>query len=230
MRPAPNPMSGTFRAFLAEFVGTFCLVLLAAGAAASGAAPALVALAYGLAASVCLFAFAQGGGHFNPALTAASLLMRRADGPRAALILAAQLLGAALAGLYLQGHAAAGAAPAACALSGVGFRSATLAEALGAFFIASAYFASAAEPRRGAAPLAVGAATAAAALVFAPSTGGAFNPARAFGPSVATGLWAHWYVYWIGPLAGAAASALLFENFLVPEGGRKSPAKDKTAP
>lgn len=219
-------MSGTLRAVLAELLGTFFLVLAAAGTAAAALPAPSGALAYGLAATAALFAFGQGAPVYcNPALTAAAWLTRRFDGVRAALTLAAQLLGAALAGLYLQslfGPERLGS----CVLSGVGFRTATLAEALGTFLIATAYFTGSADPRRGWAPLAAGAATTAAALVFAPVTGGAFNPARAFGPAVASGQWAFWYVWWIGPLAGAVPSALLVEGVLSDAGARKA-AKDK---
>jgi len=37
------------------------------------------------------------------------------------------------------------------------------------------------------------------------------NPARSFGPSVVSGVWDAWWIYWIGPLAGALlASAVAY--------------------
>ncbi|PIR15927.1 MAG: hypothetical protein COV48_11695 [Elusimicrobia bacterium CG11_big_fil_rev_8_21_14_0_20_64_6] len=41
-----------------------------------------------------------------------------------------------------------------------------------------------------------------------PLTGGAMNPARAFGPALAAGYWSMHYVYWVGPIAGAVVAAL----------------------
>ena len=29
------------------------------------------------------------------------------------------------------------------------------------------------------------------------------NPARAFGPELAGNIWTGWWIYWIGPIAGA---------------------------
>jgi glycerol uptake facilitator-like aquaporin len=35
-------------------------------------------------------------------------------------------------------------------------------------------------------------------------SGGAYNPARAFGPALITGVWDNHWVYWVGDLVGAA--------------------------
>ena len=48
-----------------------------------------------------------------------------------------------------------------------------------------------------------------------PLTGGAVNPARAFGPALASGHFDHHIVYWIGPLLGAAGAALLYHHILI---------------
>ncbi len=44
-----------------------------------------------------------------------------------------------------------------------------------------------------------------AIMVFAeaPVSGTSTNPARSLGPSIISGNWAAWWVYWIGPVAGA---------------------------
>ena len=42
-------------------------------------------------------------------------------------------------------------------------------------------------------------------------TGGVMNPARAFGPELVSGHWTNWWVWWVGPLAGGALAALLYE-------------------
>jgi hypothetical protein len=41
------------------------------------------------------------------------------------------------------------------------------------------------------------------------------NPARAFGPALASGHWAHQLVYWIGPLIGGACGAAVQHYFLM---------------
>jgi glycerol uptake facilitator-like aquaporin len=55
-------------------------------------------------------------------------------------------------------------------------------------------------------------------LMGGPLTGAAMNPARWFGPAVASGTFADWYVWWIGPLLGAAAAALVYRFALEDRG------------
>jgi glycerol uptake facilitator-like aquaporin len=51
-----------------------------------------------------------------------------------------------------------------------------------------------------------------------PLTGAAMNPARWFGPAVASGTFADWYVWWIGPLLGAAVAAIVYRYLLEDRG------------
>jgi aquaporin Z len=49
-----------------------------------------------------------------------------------------------------------------------------------------------------------------AIMVFleAPISGTSTNPARSLGPSVVSGQWEGWWIYWVGPVAGALAAVL----------------------
>jgi len=218
-------MPGNLKAYLAEIVGTFALVFAAAGSvsmdAAAGGKLGLtgMALAYGSATAVALFAFGPtSGGHFNPAVTAGMIVARRIDAVTGVFYVVSQLLGAALAGLFLNAVLHADTSHmGVCDLQGVGFRAGTLIEAVSTFFLVSTFMATAGV-RRGPArlgPLAVGLAVVFGVLVTGPVTGAAMNPARAFGPAVASGQWANWFVYWIGPLTGGVTAAILQENIFL---------------
>jgi glycerol uptake facilitator-like aquaporin len=214
---------GGLRSFGAELVGTFALTLAAAGAACLDAAtggrvgPLGAACAYAAATAAAFYAFPKARGRFNPALTLADLAVRRAELLPCVFALAAQLLGAACAGLFLRAVLEGGrpellGAPAflgVCEPSGIGYRAATLVEAVATFFLACTVAAAGERRRRALGPLAIGAAVLFGALIAGPLTGGAMNPARAFGPALAAGRWTRQYVYWVGPLAGAALAALI---------------------
>jgi len=44
----------------------------------------------------------------------------------------------------------------------------------------------------------------------APISGISTNPARSFGPSVISGQWTEWWIYWAGPIVGTVAAIALF--------------------
>ena len=59
--------------------------------------------------------------------------------------------------------------------------------------------------------LAIGLTIAADILAIGPLTGASMNPARSFGPALASGVFAGQIVYWVGPILGAIAAAMLWE-------------------
>jgi glycerol uptake facilitator-like aquaporin len=76
--------------------------------------------------------------------------------------------------------------------------------------------------------LAVGFILAAGVLMSYGITGGAMNPARAFGPQLADNHWTHGWVWYVGPLAGAVIAAAVYELvFLRPSAS--SPAAEPAA-
>ena len=221
-RNAPALVAETVGTFLFFFVGAGSVVLGDYLAAHGGVGPGLlgVALAHGLVLAVLVSALGPvSGGHFNPAVTLAIWIMGKITPMRAALYVGAQLIGAVGAGLALKavfpdawqasniGTPALG--PGITPLAGIGI------EAVLTVVLVLTVIGTAVDPR---APkiggLAIGLAVAADILVGGPLTGAAMNPARWFGPAVAAGAYADWYVWWIGPAIGAAAAALIYRYSL----------------
>ena len=48
-----------------------------------------------------------------------------------------------------------------------------------------------------------------------PFTGAAMNPARAFGPALATRHWSNHGVYWVGPLFGGVLAGVIYDRFFL---------------
>jgi glycerol uptake facilitator-like aquaporin len=48
------------------------------------------------------------------------------------------------------------------------------------------------------------------AMMGGPLTGASMNPARTFGPALATGVWTGHWLYWLGPLLGAGLAVLTY--------------------
>lgn len=209
---------------VAEAVGTFLFFFVGIGAVILGShtgdtSGGLVgiAFAHGLALAVVVSALgAVSGGHFNPAVTFGVWITGRIDAMRGALYVIAQLVGSVAAALVLRwvfpqtswepvalGTPALG--------SEITVASGIVIEAVLTMLLLVAVFGTAIDAR---APkiggLAIGLAVAADILMGGPLTGAAMNPARWFGPAVASGTYADWYVWWIGPLVGAGIIALVY--------------------
>ena len=209
---------------VAEAIGTFLFFFVGIGAVVLGpftgdTSGGLigVAFAHGLALAVMVSALgAVSGGHFNPAVTFGVLLTGRIEPARAAMYVAAQLVGAVVAAFAVRSVFPESAwepvllgTPAVA--DGISVAGAIIIEAILTMVLLVAVFGTAIDPR---APkiggLAIGLAVAADILMGGPLTGGAMNPARWFGPAVVSGTFDNWYVWWIGPLVGAAIVALVY--------------------
>ena len=225
-------MRDSWRHFAAEFIGTFALVFVGSGAimtarmSQSPAGLVEVALAHGLILGVMVSALMRISGHFNPAVTLGMLATRRIEAMMAALYIVAQILGAVAAGYALKAgfpdaiFAATRGGGQAIALDITGGQ-AFLLEAIATFFLAFVVFGTAVDPkgpRIGG--MAVGFVVAADILVIGPLTGASMNPARSFGPAVASGVYEAQLLYWFAPITGAVVASLLYE-FLFMRRGRE---------
>ena len=216
---------------LAEFVGTFTLIFIGAGSVAAatfftkgggtGAGLITIALAHGLAIAVMVSAVGHiSGGHLNPAVTVGAMITRKIEAALGVAYVLAQLVGAVAAALVLKAALPAsllagvkGGTPLVAA--GITNGQGVLIEAVLTFFLVWVVFGTAVDPR-GAfgriAGLAIGFAVAMGLMVGAPFTGAAMNPARSFGPALVSGQWTGFWVYWVGPIIGGAAAALLYDT------------------
>jgi MIP family channel proteins len=207
---------------VAEFVGTFTLIFVGAGAIMNGKADLLgIALAHGLAIAVMIASLGGiSGGHFNPAVTFGFLVTKRISIQKAAQYWAAQLLGAALAAWILKTvyGAMAGSVGGAALAEGVSSSKGLLAEAIGTFLLVVVVIGSAVDKRGSfAAGFPIGLTISSVILVIGPITGAAINPARWFGPALVTGTWTNSWVYIAGPILGAVVAALGYNALLNPK-------------
>ncbi len=200
-----------WRRLFSELLGTFLLVLVAAGGgilhgkgqislAAAVVAPGLMVMA------IILFMGAVSGAHLNPAVSLAFAL--RGDFPwkRVPGYIAIQLVGATLACLFLYAvfgnvqHLGA-------TLPGPGYANwqALLMEMVLTAGLVSVILgtASAAQNVGAIAALGVGGYIALAGLWSAPVSGASMNPARSFGPALVSGELSSYWVYLVGPIAGS---------------------------
>ena len=206
-----NDPSLAYRRLFGELLGTFMLVLVAAGGgilhakgqislSAAVVAPGLMVMA------IILFMGAVSGAHLNPVVSVAFAL--RGDFPwkRVPGYVLVQLLGATLACVFLLAvlgnvhHLGA-------TLPGPGYKpwQAFLIEIALTGTLVSVILgtASAAQNVGTIGALAVGGYIALAGLWAAPISGGSMNPARSFGPALVSGDWTSYWVYVAGPLLGA---------------------------
>jgi MIP family channel proteins len=222
-------MYTTFQKLVAEFIGTFALVFFGVGSicvdrhlqSSGGIGLLAIALAHGLAIGIMVSAFGHvSGGHFNPAVTIGFWVTKRLGTLDAFLYWAAQLLGGIVAAFLLRSvipeetwRAVALGTPE--LLRDFPRLSGMVLEAVTSFFLVLVVFATAVDERgafRAIAGFGIGLTITLGILAIGPYTGGAMNPARAFGPALAAHHWTNQGVYWIGPLAGGFLAGLLYDS------------------
>ena len=216
------------RALLAEACGTFWFFFIGAGAiitaAISDGTLLNIALAHGITLAVAVSAFGGiSGAHFNPAVTFALAIAGKHPWARVPTYWAAQLVGGLLAGFALRSvfdYAIAAidkthlGTPALTTITpAVGIA----VEAILTIFLVWAVYGTAVSPLAPRiAGFGIGLTVMTDILLGGPLTGAAMNPARWFATAVPAGFYDNWYVYWIGPLLGAAIGGLSIRLLFTP--------------
>ena len=222
-------MRDSWRHFTAEFIGVFALVFIGGAAimsASLSSVPPLVnaALAHGIILAVMVTATMRISGHLNPAVTLGFLATKRIGPVMAVIYIIAQLLGAVIAAYALKALFPANVA-AASRLGGqmvsgdLNTLQAIAFEAIATFFLVFVVFGTAVDPH---APkvggFAIGLTVTADILAIGTRTGASMNPARSFGPAIVTGIFEGQAVYWVGPIIGGIAAAVLYDSLFLRRG------------
>jgi len=221
-------MRNTLRPLVAEAIGTFFLVFpgvaaIVANAYHDGSIGLLgIAAAHGIGLAIGVSVTMNiSGGNLNPAVTLGLLSVGRIGLKQAGLYIVAQLVGATLAAYAVKGlfpdmatiAVSLGTpklAPDVTAAQGI------VIEAILTFLLVTAVFGTAVDP---AAPkiggFGIGLTVLIGVLAGGNLTGAALNPARAFGPALASATWIGQFIYWVGPILGGVAAAQVYERVLL---------------
>lgn len=225
---------------VAEFVGTFALTFIGAGAivATNGGNLVAIALAHGVTIAVMVTALGHiSGGHFNPAVTIAALFTKKIQMEMGLLYIMFQLFGSVFGAFLLMAStgdlwrgtnlgtpqvAGAITAPNAVAI-----------EAVLTFFLVFVIFGAAIDARnnmKALAGMAIGLTVTVDILMGGPLTGAAMNPARAFGTALISRTWSDQVIYWAGPILGAIIAGVVYDTAFLEKPKKEMPPEPPMPP
>jgi len=224
------------RESIAEFIGTFMLVLVGAGAvtvmgqqATKVAADVVVAaLAHGLILVAIIATFGNiSGAHVNPAVTLGLLVGGKVSVNKAIFYWIAQILGGIAAGFVLRYLFENAVTLGNTLPSSADIHSGKIIilEALGTFFLVSTVYQAATYSKFGGFAMIAIPFTLAACVLFAGAlTGGSFKVARTLGPAIATGNYTEVASYLVGILGGGALAGVLHSSYFSTEEPSATPS------
>jgi len=229
------------RAALAEAYGTFLLTIIGPGTiiavtfqdrGLTGAGLGFIGLAHGIALLLAVYTIGRlTGAHINPAVTIAHWATRRIETKKVGPYILGQLVGASIAGFVLLALWTSNNNPGLVQAAqstflgdtvpgpGFGVGAVLLAEVIGTAILVFTVFGAtdkAADPSR--AGVTIGFALAAIVWMFGPISGASLNPARTWGPTIASAVFSltplgNLWIYIVGPVLGGLLGAFLYDAF-----------------
>ena len=238
-------------AYVAELIGTFFLVFVICAflSLTSVSNPPLFSLeslglihAFVLAMLIYTLG-ASSGAHFNPAVTTALIMLRKIRPADGLIYIAAQLAGGIAGALICKAillDEGAAVRYGATAVSDPLLQGSALGglacELIGTFVLMWAIMGMAVNPlgERAFGGLVIGMTLGVAVMIFGPLTGAGFNPARSLGPALASGSFGDFWIYIVGPVAGAILAALAYVAIVMGNGRMQTvpgspPRRQRTA-
>ncbi|KAJ7971315.1 Aquaporin TIP1 [Quillaja saponaria] len=207
--PGEASQPDAIRAAFAEFFSMLIFVFAGEGSGMAfskltdtGSATPAGLIAASLAHAFALFVAVSiganiSGGHVNPAVTFGAFICGNITLLRGILYWIAQLLGSVVA-CFLLKYATGGLETSAFSLF---LRCISWTQRRGMWALV--------------APIAIGFIVGANILVGGAFDGASMNPAVSFGPALVSWSWTHHWVYWFGPLIGAAIAAIVYDNIFI---------------
>ncbi len=210
--------------YVAEFIGTFALIFIGAGALAitgislDGHSYSLdnllgVALAHGFVVIAFVYAYGHiSGSHINPAVTLGLLVAGEIRFAAAIGYWIVQFAGGIAGALVLKGLLPVdGDLGVTILAENVSVTQGLFVEIILTFFLVNTIFNTAISGKAGNfAGLAIGLTLVFCILMGGPLTRASLNPARTLGPAIAAGNYADLWLYFVGPCVGAVLAALLY--------------------
>lgn len=214
-----------WRAVMAELIGMVLFIFIGISSAIGNPhnknpdQEVKVALAFGLAIATLAQSLGHiSGAHLNPAITLGLLASCQISFLRAVLYILAQMLGAIIASAIVYGihpNSSLGVNSLNNISPGQGF---------GVEFLATLQLVlcviAVTDKRRtdvtGLAPLAIGLSVGLGHFAAISFTGCGINPARSFGPALIKRNFKNHWVYWLGPMCGGIAAAIIYDYLLYP--------------
>lgn len=223
------------RNWFAEGVATFCLVffgplsvILAAAAFGTGLSIEgiiMISLGHGAAIGLMVYAFGHvSGAHINPAVTIPMIITKKigvADGIGYIIL---QIIGAIAAAFSLKAilpelgaKVNFGTQGGPSDLLNNSISSGLAIEIILTFFLVVIIFMTAVHKKApaGIHGISIGGMIFLIHLVGVPLTGASVNPARTFGPALASGFWEFHWIYWVGPIIGGIIAGLIMNYLFV---------------
>lgn len=205
--------------YLAEMIGTFCLVFGGCGAmivdqlTAGRVSHLGVSLVFGLVVLAMVYSVGHiSGAHLNPAVTLGFYSAKRLEGREVPFYILFQIAGALLASLSLRAIFGAGTQLGLTVPSGSWGQSFIL-EGILTFMLMFVVMGVATDHRAKGmmAGVAIGATICLEAVLAGPISGASMNPARSLGPALASGVFHHQWLYWVAPIGGSLLGASAYK-------------------
>lgn len=228
------------KAWFAEGVSTFALVFFgtiavtlsvaAFGSGMSIEAILLISFAHGSAIALMVYAFGSiSGAHINPAVTIPMMITRKIDVPNGIGYIIFQILGATVAAFMhkflipLGEQVKYGVQTGPSELIGSSAMAGLGVEAILTFFLLTVIFMTAVYKKASPAisGISIGGMIFLIHLVGIALTGASVNPARTFGPALASGFWEFHWIYWVGPIVGGIIAAVIMNYLFIDEKKRR---------